>query len=214
MRPNVRHGAAAPRDRVQLCVMPEEIEIDTDKLRETIDSELERSGSGFMRLVALTTAILAAVTAVVSLHAGSTINEALVLKSEATSLQARASDQWAYYQAKGIKGAIAMSAVSAYAAAGRQSPDSLRAQSDRYKREQAGIQVEARKLEAERDARTAEADHLLAQHHHFAFAVTLLQVAIALGAIAALTRQRAALLVSGIAGAAGVALALVTAFGH
>ena len=102
MRPNVRHGAAAPRDRVQLWVMPEEIEIDTDKLRETIDSELERSGSGFMRLVALTTAILAAVTAVVSLHAGSTINEALVLKSEATSLQARASDQWAYYQAKGI----------------------------------------------------------------------------------------------------------------
>jgi hypothetical protein len=72
--------------------MPEEIEIDSDKLRETIDEELERSGSSMLRLVALWTAILAAITAVISLHAGSTINEALVLKSEATILQARASD--------------------------------------------------------------------------------------------------------------------------
>ena len=61
-------------------------------------------------------------TAIVSLHAGSTINEALVLKSEATALQARASDQWAFYQAKGIKGAIATSSASAYVAAGRTAP--------------------------------------------------------------------------------------------
>jgi len=195
-------------------LMPEEIEFDTDKLRETIDREIERSDGGLLRLVALTTAILAAVTAVVSLHAGSTVNEALVLKSEATELQARASDQWAYYQAKGIKGAVAASAAVAYTAAGRPTPDSLRMLPARYSHDQADIQVEARKLEAERDAKSAEADRLLSAHHHYAFAVALLQVAIALGAVAALTKQRPALALSALSGLAGIALALATAFSH
>lgn len=192
--------------------MPEDIEIDTDRLRETIDREIERADGGLLRLVALTTAILAAVTAVVSLHAGSTVNEALVLKSEATSLQARASDQWTYYQAKGIKSAVASSAAVAFTAAGRATPDSLRALPARYAHDQADIQVEARRLESERDAKSAEADRLLSAHHHYAFAVALLQVAIALGAVAALTKQRAALALSALSGLAGIALALATAF--
>ena len=192
--------------------MPEDIEFDTDKLRETIEHEIERSDGKLLRLVALTTAILAAVTAVVSLHAGSTVNEALVLKSEATQQQARASDQWAYYQAKGIKGAVAASAATSYAATGRPTPDSLRLVPARYAADQVKIQVEARKLEGERDAKSAEADALLAAHQHLAFAVALLQVAIALGAVAALTRQRLALAFSALSGVAGIILALWTAF--
>lgn len=194
--------------------MPEEIEIDTDKLRETIDEEIEHSGGRMLRFVALWTAILAAITAVVSLHAGSTVNEALVLKSEATIFQARASDQWAYYQAKGIKGAIAANAAVSYAAAGRSTPDSLRAQVAKYASDQNDIQQEARKLEAERDAKSAEADALLAAHHRFAFAVALLQIAIALGAVAALTRQRPAFALSMVAGVAGAALGAATWFTH
>jgi hypothetical protein len=137
--------------------MPEEIEIDTDKLRETIDDEIEKSGGRMLRVTALITAILAAVTAVVSLRAGSTVNEALVMESEATQLQARASDQWAYYQAKGIKGAVAATAANAYAANSRSVPDSLLALTSRYANEQADIQREARKLEQERDTKVAEA---------------------------------------------------------
>jgi hypothetical protein len=194
--------------------VPEEIEIDTDKLREAIDEEIEKSesaGANMLRWVALYTAILAAVTAVVSLHAGSTVNEALVLKSEATALQAQASDQWAYYQAKGIKGAIALAAAQSYAAAGRRAPDSLAAQAAKYTHDQSDIQAEARKLEAERDVKAHEADGLLEHHHHYAFAVALLQVAIALGAVAALTRQKAAFFLSMGLGAVGAGLALVTA---
>jgi hypothetical protein len=197
--------------------MPEEIEIDTDKLRETIDDEIERSeqrGAKMLRWVALYTAVLAAVTAVVSLHAGSTINEALVLKSEATALQAQASDQWAYYQAKGIKGAIALNAAQSYAAAGKKAPDSLAAQAAKYTKDQADITTEARKLEAERDAKSHEADGLLGRHHHYAFAVALLQVAIALGAVAALTRQNAAFGLSVVCGVAGAAIALLAAMGR
>jgi class 3 adenylate cyclase len=80
--------------------MPEEPEVETEKLREAVAEELEREGGHFLRTIALTTAILAAFAAVASLQAGGTANEALVLKTEATRLQAEASDQWAYYQAK------------------------------------------------------------------------------------------------------------------
>ena len=93
--------------------MPEEIEVDTDRLREEIDKEVESIGGSLLRNIALTTAILAALAAVASLRAGATVNEALVLKNEATTLQAQASDQWAYYQAKGIKSAVAQSSASA-----------------------------------------------------------------------------------------------------
>jgi hypothetical protein len=192
--------------------MPEAIEVDTDKLRETIDAEIERSGGRMLRMTALATAILAAVAAVASLRAGSTVNEALVLESEATQLQARASDQWAYYQAKGIKGAVAANAASAYAANGRSAPDSLGALAARYAREQADIQADARKLEHERDTKVAEANRLLEQHHRYAYAVALLQVAIALGAVAALTRQSKVLWLALLAGAGGVVTALIAAF--
>jgi hypothetical protein len=192
--------------------MPEEIEVDTDKLRETIDDEIEKSGGRMLRMTALSTAILAAITAIASLRAGSTVNEALVLESEATQLQAKASDQWAYYQAKGIKGAVAANAASAYTANGRSAPDSLIALAARYAREQGDIQTGAKKLEEERDAKVVEASKLLEQHHRYAYAVALLQVAIALGAVAALTRQGKVLVLSLLAGASGIVVALIAGF--
>ena len=66
-------------------------------LFRSIHEAFEREGGGgFLRQIALTTAILAALASVASLRAGATVNEALVLKTEATRLQAEASDQWAY----------------------------------------------------------------------------------------------------------------------
>ncbi len=186
--------------------MPESAEVDLDKIRETIDEEMEKEGGSLLRAIALTTALLAAVAAIASLLAGSTVNEALVLKSEATQLQAQASDQWAYYQAKGIKGAVAASVVASYAAAGRQAPDSVKASVARYAKDQQDITREARKLEQERDARSKEADAQLARHHTFSYSVALLQVAIALGAVSALTRRRPVWIFSAIIGVVGVVL--------
>ena len=189
--------------------MSEEFDIDTDRLRETIDTEIERQGGSLLRWIALTTALLAAIAAIGSLRAGATANEALVLKTEAARYQGEASDQWAYYQAKGIKGAIALGAISAWQAAGKQPPPALAEQVARYAEEQRVIQHAANDLERKRDERSREADRLLEQHHHFATAVALLQIAIALGAITALTRNRIAYGASLVAGLAGViALAL------
>jgi len=194
--------------------MPEEIEIDTDKLRETIDEEVERAGGGrILRWISLTTGILAALAAIASLRAGATVNEALVLKTEATRLQAEASDQWAYYQAKGIKSAIAQSAMNSWQASGKPVPPALPAEAARYSAQQDTIRKAASRFEQERDRRSAEADILLEQHHSFAASVALLQIAIALGAIAALTRVSLVWIGSLVAGAIGVILMAIPILG-
>jgi hypothetical protein len=187
--------------------MPEAPEVETEKLHEAIHEELEKEGGRFLRAVALSTAVLAALAAVAALEAGATVNEALVLKTEATRLQAEASDQWAYYQAKGVKAAVQEATRASWLAAGKAAPADHSERLARYAAEQEAIAGAAREKEAERDARSREADHLLHQHHRFASAVAFFQVAIALGAVAALTRARLVWLGSLLVGAAGLAVA-------
>ena len=170
--------------------MPEGPEVDMDKLHETIHEEMEREGGRLLKGIALTTALLAAFAAIAALRAGATVNEALVLKTEATRLQAEASDQWTYYQAKGIKAAIQEATRAAWLANGKEPPARLEEATKRYAEEQTEIQKEARAKEQERDAKSTEADHLLHRHRGFANGVAIFQVAIALGAVAALTRNR------------------------
>ena len=170
--------------------MPEEIEIDTDSLREEIDKELEKNSGSLLRWISLTTAILAALAAIASLKAGATVNEALVLKTDATRFQAQASDQWAYYQAKGIKSAVTLNSINTWQAAGKTPPPQLSAESARYIAQQDSISRAAKELEHQRDEKSREAEELLSRHESYAAAVALLQIAIALGAIAALTRYR------------------------
>ena len=183
--------------------MPDEPEIDTDKLRETIDEELKKEGSWLIKAIALTTALFAAVAALASLQASATVNEALMLKTESSRLQAEASDQWAYYQAKGIKSAVQESSRAAWRAIGKEPPPDFDAMAKRYGEEQKEIQKVAREKEHERDAKSAEADHLFHRHHRFADSVAILQVAIAVGAVAALTRIKLVWMGSLILGLAG-----------
>ncbi|MDQ6769968.1 MAG: DUF4337 domain-containing protein [Gemmatimonadota bacterium] len=170
--------------------MPEDIEIDTDSLREKIAEQHEKLGGSFLRWISLTTAVLAALAAIASLKAGATVNEALALKTDATRLQAQASDQWTYYQAKGIKGAIAQSGINAWDVSGKPAPSRMSAEVARYTAQQDTISHNATELEHQRDEKSREAEVLLSQHHFYAAAVALLQISIALGAIAALTGSR------------------------
>jgi hypothetical protein len=189
--------------------VPEAPEANVESLRDQIDEEIERKGEDggrMIRLVALSTAILAALAAIASLKAGATVNEALVLKTEATQLQAQASDQWTYYQAKGIKGAIAASTVATWHAAGKTPPAAAESAVVRYAAEQKAIMDSARATEHERDTRSEEADVLLHQHHGFAYAVAFFQIAIALGAVSALTRSRPVLGLSILGGVVGIVL--------
>ena len=186
--------------------MPDEPEIDLETIRETIDDEIERNGGRLLRWISLSTAVLAALAAVASLRAGATVNEALLLKTEATQLQAEASDAWAFYQAKGIKAAVTRANADVWTAAGRAAPAAIAQTAARYTSEQDSLGRVAGAKERERDTRNQAADRLLEQHHRFAYAVAFFQIAIALGAVAALTRVRLVWVGSLLLGAIGVAL--------
>ncbi|HEY8833430.1 MAG TPA: DUF4337 domain-containing protein [Gemmatimonadaceae bacterium] len=189
--------------------MPEEIEIDTDSLREKIAEQHEKRGGSFLRWISLTTALLAALAAIASLKAGATVNEALVLKTDATRLQAQASDQWAYYQAKGIKSAVTQSDINTWEASGKSAPNRLSAEAARYTAQQDSISRKATELEHQRDEKSREAEVLLSQHQVYAAAVALLQISIALGAIAALTVSRLVWFGSVALGALGAILLVI-----
>ena len=192
--------------------MPEGPEIETENLHEAIKEELEREGGSFLKQISITTAILAVLAAIASLQAGATVNMALVLKTEATRLQSEASDQWAYYQAKGVKTAVQEASRTAWLAIGKVPPAAYEEKMHRYEEEQKEIQAKAMEKERERDERLKESDHLLHKHHGFASAVALFQVSIALGAVAALTRYRLVWFASLLAGGVGIILFAVPMF--
>src|SRR2546423_918975 len=187
--------------------MPEEPEVDVDRLQEPMD---EPPLDTLLRNIALSTALLAAFGAIAALRAGGTVNEALVLKTEAGRLQAEASDQWAYYQAKGIKASVQEASLTVWMAAGKTPPPDLEESIKRYGSEQKEIEQKAREKERERDEKSREADQLLERHHRFANSVALIQVSIALAAVGALTRQRLIWLGSVTLGFAGASLFVAT----
>lgn len=184
--------------------MPEGPEIETENLHEAIKEELEREGGAFLKQISLTTAVLAVLAALASLQAGATVNMALALKTEAVQLQSLASDQWSYYQAKGVKAAVQEASRAPWLAMGKEPPAQYGDKVKRYGEEQAEISNKAHEKERERDEKLRESEHLLHRHHGFANAVALFQVSIALGAVAALTRSRLVWFGSLVAGGTGI----------
>lgn len=128
--------------------------------------------------IALFSAVLATLGAVVSFLGGHTQNEALYYKNEAVLLKARASDDWAYYQAEDIKAHL-------IAATNGPAEDAAR-----YKARAQGLRRDAERLDAQSEEANAESVHALQPHTKLAMAMTAIQVAIALGSIAALTHRR------------------------
>src|SRR5438270_9289540 len=92
--------------------MPEE-DLETTELKERIEEGVEKAleeGGGAPRwtlYLSLSTAIIAVFAAIASLESGANSNDAILEKNEAVLSQSKASDQWAYYQAKGVKASLA-----------------------------------------------------------------------------------------------------------
>jgi len=178
-----------------------EEELETAELKEQIDDRVEHAleehekkedqkSGAWIKALSLSTAIIAVFAAVASLMSGSYSNEAILDKSEAMLQESLASDQWALFQAKGIKGAIASGQAGIVADTKPDAAAKLMADSTRYGKEQEEIKKEALKIESEVKAKNEESAELMERHHRFAICVTLLQIAIALSAIAALTRRK------------------------
>lgn len=164
----------------------EEAEIPLEHLHEHIEHAAEHGGEKWISGVALSTAILAVLAALAGLLSGEHANEAMMSQIES-------SDQWAYYQAKGIKAAVLDAKMSLSGSAN----DADKAKAAKYQEEQPEIQKEA-------NAKQADAKTNFHQHETFAKAVTFFQIAIAVAAISALTRKRAYWMVSLLLGAGGL----------
>jgi hypothetical protein len=161
-------------------------------------------GDSFAGRIAVTTAILATVGALFAYEGGATQANASLYKNNAAIKKTEASNQWNYYQAKSGKQNLAELGL---ALASGEKMEQFRAEVDRYKKEKAEIQVAAQKLEDEAKAWDQRSDAELHLHHRWAQATTALQIAIAMAAIALLTRRRwlqhAMYVVAGLGGALG-----------
>jgi Domain of unknown function (DUF4337) len=138
--------------------------------------------------IALFTAIIATVGAIYGYMGGATQANAGLYKNNAALKKTEASNQWNYFQAKSTKQSLAE--VSRDLTASADARDKYQAKIDRYEKEKGEIKVVAEKLEAEAKEWDKRSDDQMHEHHRWAQATTALQVAIALAAIALLTKKK------------------------
>ena len=136
-----------------------------------------------MNKIAMFTAIVATVGAIFAYMGGATQANAGLLKNDAAIKKTEASNQWNYFQSKSTKQSLAELA-----------PDDRKAgyqtKVERYEAEKNEIKVVAEKLEADAHEFDRKSEAQMHQHHRWAQATTALQVAIALAAIALLTKKK------------------------
>jgi hypothetical protein len=102
--------------------------------------------------------------------------------NEAMLEQIRASDQWSFYQAKGIKLAVLEGRLETLPALGKPVADADTAKAERYQHEQQDISTEAK-------AHQSSAELHRARYTSFSRAATAFQIGIALAAVALLVRK-------------------------
>jgi hypothetical protein len=153
--------------------------------------------------VAIFTAILASIGAVVSYQGGATQNEAMMFKNEAVLLKTQASDQWNFYQAKSNKGHL-MELASDIAP--KEKKEFYTKQLDKYEQEKKEIKHKAEMLEASSKKANEHSDEAMVPHHHLAQSMTLIQIAISLASITVLTRKKWLFTIAIVAAVGGIAL--------
>lgn len=157
---------------------------------------------GMINQIAVFTAIIATCGAIFSYMGGATQANAGLYKNNAAIKKTEASNQWNYFQSKSTKQSLAE--VSRDLTAGEPDKAKYQAKIDRYEKEKKEIEVDARKLEAQSVDWDKRSDEQIHQHHRWAQSTTILQVSIALAAIALLTRKK--WLEWGMFGVAGIGL--------
>ena len=155
----------------------EQPEVPLEQVQEHLEHHAHHEPDSFVSSVALSTAIIAAFAAIASLLAGDHANEAMVSQIES-------SDQWAFFQAKSIKAAVLSTKIALLESQGKKAGEKDEEKIAEYAKEQEEIKKEA-------EAKHHEAEVHLTRHKLLAGGVTMLQIAIAVGAISALTKRKA-----------------------
>ena len=144
-------------------------------------------GGSMTNQIALFTAVVATVGAIFAYMGGATQANAGLFKNNAAIKKTEASNQWNYYQSKSSKQNLAELALVLVA---EEKKPAYQKEIERYKLEKAEIKLAADKLEAEATDWDRKSDEQMHLHHRWAQATTALQVAIALAAIALLTKKK------------------------
>jgi len=157
------------------------------------DHELEHAAqgghhsNGMIAQIAVVTAIIATVGALFSYQGGATQASAGLYKNNAAIKKTEAANQWSYFQSKSTKQSLAEFARDL---APEDKRMAYQGKIDRYEKEKNEIKLGAEKLEIESTNWDKSSDDQMHQHHRWAQATTVLQVSIALAAIALLTRKK------------------------
>ena len=144
-------------------------------------------GGSHTNSIAMFTAVIATVGAIFSYMGGATQANAGLFKNNAAIKKTEASNQWNYYQAKSSKQNLSELAIELAPPAKK---DFYQDEIKRYKSEKAEIKLGAEKLEAEAKAWDDKSENEMHLHHRWAQATSALQVAIAMAAIALMTRKK------------------------
>jgi hypothetical protein len=151
----------------------------TEEINKHLHEQAHQSHDKGIMKIALSSALIAVLAAVASMISEHQSNEAMLS-------QLKASDQWAYYQAKGIKHNVLDTQIVLLEAQGFKDQAKLgemKAAREKYRQDQDEIAKEATK---EQD----DSLKALKSHNSLSYAETFLQVAIGVSAISALTRRR------------------------
>lgn len=174
-----------------------------------VEHEAEH-GVSLAQWVAILSAIFSCLAAFISYQSAAKQNEAIILKDEAIIKTSQASDAWAYLQSKKTKEHLMEVAIAA-------SNDpvkitNFKKEMTRYQADQPAIQANAEKITAEAAAANNAGDNLIRPHEKLAQAMMLLQIAISLASITALTRKPWLLIVSILAAVIGTGFAIMAWF--
>jgi len=175
----------------------------TLKADRQAQKEKEKRDS-WTRFVSLSTIVIAVLAAIATQRGAGFSSATMKALNEATYNQANASDQWAYYQAKGIKQGVAGEERDLLVAMGRADSTQvadLTKKVARYEGEQKDITEKAHGYEHARDDARAAATRAATRSGAMGDATTLFQIAIALGGITLIVKKRWLWNVSLLAGA-------------
>jgi Na+/glutamate symporter len=155
------------------------------------DHELEHAAQGHHAhesagTIAVVTAIIATVGAMFSYMGGATQANAGLYKNDAAIKKTEASNQWNYYQSKSSKQNLSELAI---ALAPSEKQEFYQKEVARYKTEKEEIKKKAEELEAKSTEWDKKSEEQMHQHHRWAQATTVLQISIAMAAIALLTKK-------------------------
>ncbi len=145
------------------------------------------NNGGMINQIALFTAIIATIGAVFGYMGGATQANAGLYKNNAAIKKTEASNQWNYFQSKSTKQSLAELARDL---ASEDKKAAYQVKMDRYEKEKNEIKLVADKLEADATQWEHQSDEQMHQHHRWAQSTTVLQVSIALAAIALLTKKK------------------------